>query len=140
MDQIDRNKDIVRRYIAEIFVAGNTAAVDDLVAEDFVQHGSPASTGDPRADLRQTIERVGKGLADPEFVIHDLIAEGDRVAVRLTASATHVGEFMGMPATNKRYTIEEIHVFRVRDGLVAEHWHDFNPLAMMQQLGIKPGG
>ena len=51
------------------------------------------------------MERVSKGLADPEFTIEDMIAEGDLVAVRLTAAATHAGEFMGMPATGKRYEI-----------------------------------
>ena len=45
---------------------------------------------------------------------------------------------MGMAATGKRYTIEEIHIFRLRDGQVVEHWHQFNPLALMQQLGVSP--
>ena len=136
---LERNKDIVRRFVAEIFVAGRPEAVDELVAEDFVPHSWP-TTGDGRGDLKRAIERVGDGLADPEFTVEDLIAEGDRVAARLTTSATHVGEFMGMPATNKRYTIEEIHIFRLRDGQVVEHWHQFNPLALMQQLGVKPPG
>ena len=123
--EIERNKAVVRRFVAEIFVAGSADAVDELVAEDFVPHSWP-STGDGRGDLKRAIERVGEGLADPEFSVEDLIAEGDRVAARLTTSATHVGEFMGMPATNKRYTIEEIHIFRLRDGQVVEHWHQFN--------------
>ena len=45
---------------------------------------------------------------------------------------------MGLPPTGKRYTIEEIHIFRLRDGQVVEHWHQFNPLALMQQLGVEP--
>jgi steroid delta-isomerase-like uncharacterized protein len=134
---LERNKDVVRRFVAEIFVAGRAEAVDELVAEDFVAHSWP-STGDPRADLKRAIDRVGHGLADPAFTIEDLIAEGDRVAARLTTSATHVGEFMGLAATGKRYTIEEIHIFRVRDGQAVEHWHQFNPLALMQQLGVNP--
>jgi steroid delta-isomerase-like uncharacterized protein len=134
---LERNKDVVRRFVAEIFVAGRPEAVDELVADDFVPHSWP-STGDPRGDLKRAIDRVGDGLEDPEFTVEDLIAEGDRVAARLTTSATHVGEFMGMAATGKRYTIEEIHIFRLRDGLVIEHWHQFNPLALMQQLGVSP--
>ena len=135
--ELVRNKAVVRRFVADVFVAGRADAVDELVAENFVAHSWP-STGDPRGDLKRAIDRVGQGLADPEFTVEDLIAEGDRVAARLTTSATHVGEFMGMPATNRRYTIEEIHIFRLRDGLVVEHWHQFNPLALMQQLGVKP--
>lgn len=134
---LERNKDVVRRFVAEIFVAGRPEAVDELVADDFVPHSWP-STGDPRGDLKRAIDRVGEGLKDPEFTVEDLIAEGDRVAARLTTSATHVGEFMGMAATGKRYTIEEIHIFRLRDGLVIEHWHQFNQLALMKQLGVSP--
>jgi steroid delta-isomerase-like uncharacterized protein len=135
--EIERNKAVVRRFVADIFVAGRHEAVDELVAEDFVPHSWP-STGHGREDLKRAIDRVGKGLADPEFAVEDLIAEGDRVAARLTTSATQVGEFMGLPPTGKRYTIEEIHIFRLRDGQVVEHWHQFNPMALMQQLGVEP--
>ncbi len=133
---IELNKAIVRRFVAEIFEAGRIAAVDELVAEDFASHSWP-STGDPRGDLKRAIERVGAALDDPAFTIEDLVAEADRVAVRLTSSATQVGEFMGMPATNRRYTVEEIHIFRIRDGQVAEHWHQFDQLGMMRQLGLE---
>lgn len=75
---------------------------------------------------------------DERRVIEDVIAEGDRVAVRLTSAATHVGEFMGMPATGKRYSVEEIHIFRVADGKVVEHWHQFDQMGMMRQLGLMP--
>jgi len=69
-----------------------------------------------------------------------MIAEGDRVAVRLTTGATQVGEFMGMPPSGKRYEIEEIHIFRLRGGKVVEHWHQFDQMGMMRQLGLMPTG
>ena len=137
MADLERNKAVVRRFVAEIFVAGRPEAVDELVAGDFVPHSWP-STGDPRGDLKRSIERVGAGLADVVFTIEDLIAEEDRVAARLTASATHVGDFMGMPASHRRYTVEEIHIFRVRDGQAVEHWHQFDRMSLMQQLGVEP--
>ena len=137
MTDLERNKGVVRRFVAEIFVAGQPEAVDELVAEDFVPHSWP-STGHPRDDLKRSIERVGAGLADVAFTIEDLIAEDDRVAARLTTSATHAGDFMGMPASHRRYTVEEIHIFRIRDGQVVEHWHQFDRMSLMQQLGVKP--
>jgi predicted ester cyclase len=70
--------------------------------------------------------------------IHDVVGEGDRVAVRLTSTAVQSGTFMGMPPTNKRYTIEELHLFRITDGRVAEHWHQGDMLGMMRQLGLMP--
>ena len=132
--EIERNKAVVRRFVAEIFVAGRPTPSTSWSRRTSRPTAGrrPATRG---ATSSGAIGRVGDGLADPEFSVEDLIAEGDRVAARLTTSATHVGEFMGMPATDKRYTIEEIHIFRLRDGQVVEHWHQFNPLALMQQLG-----
>ncbi len=135
---LEENKAVVRRFVEAIFERGDAAAVDELVAEDFIAHTWP-STGDPRGDLKRAIERVAGGLADSSFVLEDMIAEGDRVAVRLTASATQVGPFMGLPPSGRRYTIGEIHIFRVRDGRVVEHWHQFDQLGLMRQLGAMPG-
>jgi steroid delta-isomerase-like uncharacterized protein len=126
----------VRQFIEDVFGRGRLAAVDELVAQDFVPHTYPGTTD--RDGLKRAMERVSKGLANASFTIDDMIAEGDRVAVRLTASATQVGEFMGMPATGKRYTIEEIHVFGLRDGKIAEHWHQFDQMGLMRQLGASP--
>ena len=135
---IDANKELVRRFVQEIFVDGNANAVDELVSEDFVPHTWP-STGDGRGDLKRAVERVSKGLSDAAFTIEDMIAEADRVAVRLTAGARQIGEFMGMPPSGKSYTIGEIHIFRIRDGKVSEHWHQFDSMGMMSQLGALPG-
>jgi predicted ester cyclase len=68
------------------------------------------------------------------MTIDDVIAEGDRVAVRLTSSATQTGKFMGMEPTGKRYEIGEIHWFRLRDGQISEHWHQADFLGMQRQL------
>jgi steroid delta-isomerase-like uncharacterized protein len=136
----DDNKAIVRRFIEEIFVAGRHETVDELLADDFVAHTWPSTTGDPKADLKSAIDRAAAGLSNPEFTVDDLIADGDRVAARLTTSATQTGPFMGMPPSGKHYAIEEIHWFRLRDGKVVEHWHQFDQMGMMKQLGAMPGG
>jgi predicted ester cyclase len=84
---------------------------------------------------------VREMLPDLRIAVEDVIAEDDKVAVRLTSSARHTGTFMGMPPTGKRYTISEIHIFRIRNGQVAEHWHEFDKLSLMQQLkGEGPDG
>ena len=132
---IEENKALVKRFITEIFEQGRPDAVDELCADDFIGHtwGNADKDG-----LKAAMDRVSKGLADAHFQIDDMIAEGDRVAVRVTASARQVGEFMGMPATGKSYEIGEIHIFKLRDGKVTEHWHEYNPGALMKQLGAPP--
>jgi steroid delta-isomerase-like uncharacterized protein len=131
---LDDNKALVRRFIDEIFVQGRLESVDELLTDDFVGHTWP-STGHPKDDLKAAMGRVSKGLSDARFIIDDLIGEGDLVVVRLTAEATQTGEIMGMPASGKRYSIGEIHIFRLRDGKVSEHWHQFDQMGMMRQLG-----
>ncbi|HYI21563.1 MAG TPA: ester cyclase, partial [Candidatus Limnocylindrales bacterium] len=110
-------------------------AVDELVADDFVSHTWP-SDGDSKSALRRATESMAAALRDPRFEIEELIAEEDLVVVRVTASATATGEFMGADATGRSYQIGEIHIFRVRDGQVVEHWHQYDAPGMMRQLGI----
>jgi steroid delta-isomerase-like uncharacterized protein len=131
---LERNKAIVRRFIDEIFLGGNFDSVDELLTEDFLPH-TWGSMQPGRDGLKEAIQRVQAGISDERMQIHDIIAEGDRVAVRLTSSATHTGDFMGMPASGKRYEIGEIHIFRLEDGRVAEHWHQADFMGMMKQLG-----
>ena len=135
---LDKNKALVRRVIDEVFLGGSVDAVDELLSEDFVGHGGgPGMQG--RDGMKDAIGRVSKGLADATMTIDDVIAEGDRVAVRLTSHAVQVGPFMGLPPSGKPYTIGEMHIFRIRDGKVAEHWHEADFLGMMRQLGAPPG-
>lgn len=139
MTTLDANKAVVRRFIDEVFVAGDPAAVEALIAPDAVFRTYPFGH-DPRAGMLAAIERVRAGLSDVAFTVHELVAEGDLVAVRLTTAASQTGPFMGLPPSGRRYEIEELHLFRVRDGKVVEHWHQFDQMGLMRQLGALPAG
>ena len=127
-------KVIVRRFIDEIFVKGNADAVDKLVTSNFTPHswGNTPSGIEP---LKDAIKRVHAGLSDVAMKIEDVVAEEDKVAVRLTARGRHTGEFMGLPASGRAYTISETHIFHLRDGKIAEHWRDADMVGLMRQLG-----
>lgn len=130
---IEENKTVVRRFIQEVFVQGNANAVEALADPDFTPHSwGPMKPG--TASLKEAVKRVSAGLEEVSMKIEDIIAEGDKVAVRLTAHATHRGEFMGMPPTGKSYTISETHIFYVKNGKVTEHWRDADMLGLMKQL------
>ena len=132
-DTLEQNKQLVEQIIERVFVNGEDAAIDELVAEDFTPRTFGAMPAG-REGLREGMKRAGSGVSDPEFEIQDLIAEGDRVAARITSSATHSGTFMGLPASGNRYTIDEIHIFRIRDGQLIEHWHAFDTASLLAQL------
>ena len=132
-DSLEQNKELVEQLIDRIFVHQEDAAIDELVSEDFVPHTfGPMPKG--REGLREGMKRAAAGVSDPEFTIHDLIAQGDRVAARMTTSAKHTGTFMGIEPTGRRYSIDEIHIFRLRDGQLVEHWHAFDTASLMAQL------
>ena len=135
---LERNKELVREIIDRIFVHQEDSAIDELIAPDFVPRTfGPMPPG--REGLREGMKRAGSGVSDPEFEIHDLIAEGDRVAARLTTSARHTGTFMGIEPSGNRYSIDEIHIFRLRDGQLIEHWHEFDKASLMAQLKAASG-
>jgi predicted SnoaL-like aldol condensation-catalyzing enzyme len=103
------------------------------LADDFVSH-LKRSIDDGKGDLKRAIDRLSTVLADVSLTVEAVIAEGDRVAVRVTVGATQVGQFMGLPPRRRSYSIGEIRIFRVRDGKVTEHWHQYDQPGMMRQL------
>jgi predicted ester cyclase len=130
---LEANKGVALRFIEGVFIDQDAKAVDELAADDFTAH----TFGDlppGREPLKQAMERAGAGVSNPTFEIHDVIAEKDRVAVRLTSRARHTGKFMGVEPSGNEYSIDEIHIFRVEDGKVLEHWHEFDKQRLMQQL------
>ena len=132
-----QQKASVRPFVDEIFVAGRPEAVDELVAEDFEPHSWP-STGQPRDDLKRSIERVGAGLADVVFTIADLIAEDDRVAARLPRARRRSGtSWACRPATaatrSRRFTLPDPR----RPGRRA--LAPVRPHEPHEQLGVEPG-
>jgi predicted ester cyclase len=129
----ETNKEVVRRFVNEVFVRLDPTAVDELVADDFESHSWP-SKGNAKESLKATTQGMRNTLDEIRFEIDDLIAEGDRVAARLTAGARQIGPFMGIEPAGKSYEIGEIHIFRLRDGQIVEHWHQMDAMALMTQL------
>ena len=70
--------------------------------------------------------------------MEDLIADGDRVVARVTTGGTHGGEFMGAPATGKRISVQEVDIFRIENGKIAEAWAAVDFFGMLTQLGLLP--
>ena len=133
---VHESKVVVRRFIDDVFVKGNADAVDKLVTSDFTPH-SWGRTPPGVEPLKDAIKRVHAGLSDVSMKIEDVIAEDDKVAVRLTARGRHTGEFMGLPASGRDYAVSETHIFHLRDGRISEHWRDADMLGLMRQLSAQ---
>jgi steroid delta-isomerase-like uncharacterized protein len=118
----EENKAIVRRWFEEVWNQRNVAAIDALAAESFTLHHVAL----PSAIDLQTYKHYHPAFmaAFPDFhvEIDDIIAEGDRVAVRFTQRATHQGELMGIPPSGKQVTQPGLAIYRVEGGNLVEAW------------------
>jgi steroid delta-isomerase-like uncharacterized protein len=135
----EQNKAIVRRYFEQVVNGNDRAAAEQLVAPDlvFTSPYTPAPTRD-RASFLGMIGMLHAAFPDLTLVERDAVAEGDRVATRWTVSGTHRGEFMGLPATGRRFTITGMSIYRVAGGKIVEGWVNDDSLGMLQQLGALP--
>jgi steroid delta-isomerase-like uncharacterized protein len=136
----EENKALERRMYEEIFNKKNTAAIEQFYAADWVCHPSPPGMPSGLDGMKQWHTLMNKAFPDMQVKLEDIVAEGDKMACLWTATATHKGEFMSMPPTNKQVTITGLHIDRVTGGKIAETWNYSDMMGVMQQLGMKPPG
>lgn len=133
------NKAVVRRVFEEMVDQGRLELADELIADDVEIHSPVPGAEGGREGFRRFIGGFLAGFPEQRTELHELISEGDRVAVRHTHHAVNTGEFLGMPPTGREVVVSGIEIFRLRDGQVAEFWHQDDLLGLLQQLGAIPG-
>jgi steroid delta-isomerase-like uncharacterized protein len=133
----EENKALDRR-IFEAVSNKNLAALDELMAPDMVDHELPPGLPPGRDGTKAFLGMFISAFPDIKVTIEDQIAEGDKVVTRWTATGTHTGELMGIPATGKQVTMMGIDITRFSGGKNVEHWGQFDQMGMMQQLGVVP--
>jgi steroid delta-isomerase-like uncharacterized protein len=135
----EENKAVARRLYSELASQGNSSVADELVAENFVDHNPPGpDIASGREGLKQVFAAGRSAFPDMKLTINDQVAEGDMVVNRLTISGTHQGDYRGMPATGKSFSIEAVDIFRFEGGKISERWGQGDTIGMMQQLGVAP--
>ena len=129
----------MRRIPEDIFNRGQLTAADELFAADYVEH-FPIPTGIPTglAGFKAFVAAMREAFPDLHLTVEDEITEGDKVVQRITTRGTMKGAFLGMPPTGKQATWTEMHIARVADGKLVEHWGSIDQLGMLQQLGVIP--
>lgn len=135
---VEQNKAAARR-IVEGISRGDTSIIDELFTENYEDNNAPPGIPPGREGTRQFLAALRSAFPDFKYTLEDEVAEGDMVVHRLTGRGTMQGEFLGMPATGKQATWQEIHIGRFEDGKIAEHWATVDQMGMMQQLGLLPG-
>ena len=137
-DDEQDNKDIVAKFIEEFKNKANHDIVDELLAPDFVHHLADPRLPPGRDAIKLLGQSIAAGFPDVRATVEELLAEGDFVIERTTARATNTGEFNGIPATGKQVIWTEIHIYRLKDGKIAEQWSEIDLLGLLTQLGAIP--
>jgi predicted ester cyclase len=130
--------DVFRRVPLEIFNEGRVELIEEIFAPDFVNHVMFPGIGKGRDSVRSIAEALRTAFPDYLCEITHEMHDADLHFNHAKVSGTMTGDFMGKPATGKSATWEEMHVGRMRDGKVVEHWAVIDQLGMLQQLGVIP--
>lgn len=139
------NVDLCITAQRELFGAGRLELADELIGADCLDHGAesgprvagrePGAARGPEG-IMGVVGWLRSAFPDLAYEIEDSFGSGDRVAIRCTARGTHRGEFLGRPPTGRSFAVQQIHLFRVSDGQIAEHWATRDDVGMMHQLGL----
>ena len=131
-------KTTIERIPLEILNQGRYDLIDEIYAPDFVEHYEQPGFAPTREGFKQFAMAYRAAFPDLHYTVDDAIEAGDKIVHRLSASGTMKGDFAGMPATGKHATWTEIHIGRVANGRVVEHWGLVDQLGLFVQLGIVP--
>ncbi|MQB00943.1 MAG: ester cyclase [Actinobacteria bacterium] len=137
------NKDLVRRWVEEVFNRRNLDMCEEIIAREYIEHAlapfgheEPGRVPGPE-HMRRTVGWLVDQYPDMRFEIEDLISEHDRVACRIRSVGTNTGALNGvMPPTGKTIDAYQTHWFRIDGGKLAEHWATRDDLTAMLQLGL----
>jgi steroid delta-isomerase-like uncharacterized protein len=131
---IARNKARCRQFLEHVWNEGNLAEAEAFIHPDY---DVPAVGRGPEA-VRQNITAFRAAFPDLQWVIEDIVAEGDRVALRLTLHGTHHDAFRGIAPTGRRITMQEMVFWQVEDGRLRAGWFQADMWGVRAQLGAVP--
>ena len=103
-----------------------------------MNHSAPTGLPADRDGFKQFVAMYRVAFPDVHITIEDILAEGDRVMTRWSATGTHKGELLGIAPTEKKVTVTGMSENRISGGKVVEQWNEFDDLGMLQQIGAMP--
>ena len=132
----DRNKELVRQITERIWNAHEYDKIPQYYAEDYVADYSPYAIRHGLEGIRGMVERSQTTFTDYHEELHEMIAEGDTVVLRITISGVQTGQWGQLPPTGKRVEFDEAVFLRFRDGKVIHQRGIVDNLAALRQLGV----
>ena len=130
----EENRAAARRFFEEGWNSGDPAQLKAFLADEFVSHNSLNFAIQSSDEYCRGVVAYRTAFPDLVTSVDDVIAEGDRVAVRGTDRGTHQAEFMGRAASGRLVTTTWIEIFRLESGKAVEGWVESDSKALMDQL------
>ncbi|MEJ2110856.1 MAG: ester cyclase [Acidobacteriota bacterium] len=135
MQLAERNKKIVERLIETVFINHDLSALDEIMRDDYIQNNDIAEQG--KAGFIALFKQTFIAMPDFKYTIKRLVAEDDYVAAYCTSSGTHTGgDWIGYPPRGGKLHFDVVDIFRIEDGMIAEHWDVADRLTLFTQLGV----
>jgi steroid delta-isomerase-like uncharacterized protein len=134
----EENREFGRRFVDEALKKKNLAALDELVAEDFVELDPLPGQEQGREGLKQILAMFFAAFPDLRWTVEEDAAEGDKLWSRFTWRGTHRGDFLGIPATGNQVEVNGVVIDRIVEGKMVDSRILMNELSLMQQLGVVP--
>jgi len=131
---------LIRRVIDEAFNAGQLDVIDQVLAADYLDHQAGPDAPRGPEGFKRFVRAFRATFPDVHITVEELIAEGDKVALRVTWRGTQLGALGAVPATGLPVEFPGFHVYRFEDGKVAEHWGLQDDLGLLLQLGVVAPG
>lgn len=129
------NRDLLTRYMSEVWGERNPRAVERFASESFMRHTSPVGEPLDRTAQISRLESFRKAFPDITIEVDDVVSEGDLLAFRSVMRGTHRGEFLGIPPTGQRVSVRLVDMVRVESGRFVEQWGGPDMLDLVRQLG-----
>jgi steroid delta-isomerase-like uncharacterized protein len=133
------NRAVVQRFLEEVINQGRLEQANEIVAEDFVELDPLPGQRQGREGLKDVIGMLRTAFPDMNWVVEEMIAEGEKVVTRFTWTGTQQGTFMGIPATGRSVVVKGVVIDRIVGGMMTDSRILMDTMGMMQQLGVIPG-
>jgi steroid delta-isomerase-like uncharacterized protein len=134
---VEENVELMRRWFKEVWNEGRTQTIYDLLSPDAVAIGELEDGSQLRgpAEFVPFVERIRGAFPDINIVVEDVFGAEDKVVLRWSATMTHRGDHLGMPATGERVRITGMTIARIGDKQIIEGWDNWDQLGMLKQIG-----
>ena len=135
VDNPESNKKIVETFVNDVFINHDLGRLDGYMRDDYIQHKPDVAQG--KKGFIEFFKMLFKAIPDYQHTILKMVAEGDIVMVYHTTTGTHTGdELLGQTATGNKLNYDVVDIFRIQDGMIAEHWDVIDTFTLYKQFGI----